>query len=599
MLVLVNQQNVYSVLKTLSGQSTLSLDTETTGLRPFHGDRPFLFQIADHENEYIFDLGHYGPWHPDLQQLREFFAKPRYWYFANAKFDMFMLSLLGLVVAGEVHDLQAYERILDSNLFGRVFSLAATALRYGLTKDGSVDAYIGGHKLFTDVSLPGKKQKVRLLHYDRVPKEIMLPYAGNDARITFDICMAQNKRVAEASLDKIPELTKIVQNERKLTRTVFEMEQVGIQVNLDYCRCAAAHEAGRRAGLIERFQDETAVAFTDSAKCFAQVLDGSELRRNPPTPRFPAGSLSYDAESLELSTSPIAKLILDIRDAKSRSDYFHGFLYHADKEGVIHASFNQHQARNGRFSSSSPNLQNLTKPDDGDVGVEDFPVRRAFLPRPGFFFALFDFDQMEYRLMLEYAKCAGLIAKVLGGLDVHRATAELAGITRSQAKTTNFLTIYGGGDAILAQRLKLGVESARAIREAIFSAAPEMKTFIRQVQERARDRGMIFNWFGRRLYFPDKQECYRAPNYLIAGGCADVMKVAMNLVSDYLRTKLSRIVLTVHDELVVECAYGEEYIMPRIKEIMESVFPWKLLPLTCGADHSHKSLADKVKGLPI
>jgi len=85
---------------------------------------------------------------------------------------------------------------------------------------------------------------------------------------------------------------------------------------------------------------------------------------------------------------------------------------------------------------------------------------------------------------------------------------------------------------------------------------------------------------------------------VIQGGCADVVKIAMNTVATYLQNMKSKLVLTIHDELVIETHESEKYILPQIKHIMESVYPYKKLPLTVGVEHSFKSLADKVEGYP-
>jgi DNA polymerase I len=598
--MIVSASNIYQVMTRLSCQKTLALDTETTGLRPYHGDRPFLLIIADPTTEFLFDLRHYIEYPLTFHgtfasfqrgSLHELFMVPRYWFMANAKFDMAMLATIGLHAKGEIHDLQAYERVLDSTLFGKVFSLAAIAGRYGEKKSDEVEQFIKKNKLYTEAEIEGKKGKEKLLHYDQVPTEIMYRYAATDGRITYDIGKKQLARAAKMPKEFCKDLDALLANERQLVRTVFDMEQAGVRVDLSFCRRAIDFEESRRAGLLQEFRALTGHEFVDSAKCFAPFFKDVALKTTP------KGAPSFDAESLATYKHPLTPVIMGIRDAKSKANYYHGFLHHADANGRIHASFNQHQARTGRFSSSNPNLQNLSKDETEDL-KQEFVVRRAIVPAPGHFFAMFDFDQMEYRLMLELARCMPLIEKVLGGLDVHQATADLAGITRRQAKTTNFLTIYGGGDGILAQRLGISVNEAKQIRASIFAAAPEIRTFIERVTARAEERGFIFNWLGRRLYFPEREGTYRATNHLIQGGCADIIKVAMNRVSAYLKSVRARLVLTVHDELVIEAPEDEAGCLATVRDIMQSVYPSKLIPLTCGADHSFTSLADKIKGLP-
>jgi DNA polymerase-1 len=284
-------------------------------------------------------------------------------------------------------------------------------------------------------------------------------------------------------------------------------------------------------------------------------------------------------------------------------EYFQGFLFHADKNDVIHTDFKPHGTKTGRFSSSDPNLQNLTKPDKYDTeGTKDdslYPVRRAFVPRDGYFLAMLDYDQMEYRLFLDLCRAHGLIEKVKAGLDVHEATAEIGGVSRTEAKMCNFATLYGSGVKNLSEKLGCSEAHARKVRDSIFHSAPEIPEFIRRVIDMAEKRGYIFNWFGRRYQFPDRDWSYRAPNYLIQGGTADVNKIALNRLSDFLEGMRSRLILTIHDEAVFEIHEEEALLIPRLKEIMETVYPYKYLPLTCSVEYSFKSLADKTEGYPL
>jgi DNA polymerase-1 len=208
---------------------------------------------------------------------------------------------------------------------------------------------------------------------------------------------------------------------------------------------------------------------------------------------------------------------------------------------------------------------------------------------------MFDYDQVEYRMLLDYAKATKLINLVLGGLDVHSATAELCGITRSQAKAVNFGNVYGQGDRSLAESLKMSISDAREIKRQILAEAPEVDDFLRRVKDRARTKRLIYNWLGRPYRFPYKEMSYKAPNTLIQGGAADIIRVAMNVCRDYLLSSKAktRMVMSIHDELVFEVPEGEEHEVEKIKGLMENVFPYKYLPLTCGVEYSEKSLADK------
>jgi DNA polymerase-1 len=274
----------------------------------------------------------------------------------------------------------------------------------------------------------------------------------------------------------------------------------------------------------------------------------------------------------------------------------------------VHPNYNPDGAAHGRFSSSAPNWQNLTS-EEGEESAE-FIVRRAIIPRPGFVLIMPDYDQMEYRLMFELAcRIVGyetpLVKEIKNGKDPHQATADLVSslgttLSRSRAKNGNFALLYGSGDAKLSETIGGTLTEAKALRKSIFGVAPEINIFIQNVMNTAERRGYIFNWLGRRCHFPDPRFAYKAPNYLVSGGCADIVKVAMNRIDEALRKKKSRMIMTVHDELPCEVHESELTTVPLIvKTIMESVFPHQYLPLTCGMEHSFKSLGDKVKGFPV
>jgi DNA polymerase-1 len=242
--------------------------------------------------------------------------------------------------------------------------------------------------------------------------------------------------------------------------------------------------------------------------------------------------------------------------------------------------------------------------EEGDDLKNEFVIRRAFIPRPDHCFIMIDYDAMEYKLLLDYAcKLSGrlipLAARVLDGADVHQATYDIASqygvkISRKTAKAVNFLSLYGGGVKKLAGMLGCTEDEARSTREAVFRAAPEIQQFSQYVISSVKSRGWCKNWFGRRYDFPDPQLAYRAVNYLIQGGCADIVKIGLNNIHDALKNYKSKCILTIHDENVIEVHKSEILVVPKlVLDIMSSVYKAKYVPLTCSMEHSWKSLADK------
>jgi DNA polymerase-1 len=612
--MLVTQSILYEVINWLRKEDYLSIDCETTGLRPHHGDELFGISLATKEESFYFNFQTYPDIDPELilpssayPALSDALSGVKYFFLMNAKFDLTFLRKKGVELGGLIHDVKVAERCLVNNLMS--YSLDHIAKRYGMGKDDEVMAYVKEHGLHTIVDTPGKDRKEKALHFDRVPFSLMSKYAEHDARITFDIGfkqLAEFKRIREGAVRESlkfgglsqPKKVKGVwvpfKRERELTQVLFNCEQRGILVNTEYCRAAISFEKKRieeAKSLFCSYAGSDAIGSSSLYKILFKDEAWTFL------PKTPTGKINptFDSEVLAGFKHPAAKVILDYRDAKSRSDYFQGFLHHADKDGVLHPNFDQAGTATGRFSSVAPNCQNLSKEKEY---TGDYPVRRALVPRPEHYFLIFDMDQAEYRLLLDHCNAKQLIKKIISGLDVHDATAKLAGISRDQAKAVNFGILYGMGNAALAKSLGVSQGRASEIKRAIFSAAPEMEAWISSITQRAQTRKWVENYLGRRSYFPNPEYAYQAANYIIQGGVADIVKNAMLLFSrNKAKFPCVELVLNVHDELVFEC--GGEVDVEGLKSLLEGGYLHRFLPLTWGVSHSFKSLYDKTKGSPL
>lgn len=622
--VFVKLADYHATLRALARDGKYSLDTETTGLRGYHNDKLFSIIIADAEAAYYFDFNGTLP-RSLLPLFQPVFDNPNsLWFIHNAKFDLMMLAREELFIKGTVHCTEAIGRVHRNNRLR--YGLAFLASEIGESKSDKVMEYIKANDLYR------VENGERIPEFNRVPLDIIFEYACQDAIACRKLGLYQEEKIYGTETNGKP-LSVVMENERKLTPVLFKMERNGIKIDRGYVEAARDYERDRMKKARTEFEEITGKEFTDSAKVLAPIFDSmGEFY-----PRTPKGNPSFKADSLEGMTTPIAKLIIDFRDAQKKCNtYYENYLYYADKNGYIHANCRQGGTGTGRVSYSDPNLQNVNKESDT---TNPWLVRRSFIPSVGTFFLCPDYDQMEYRKMLEYAKQMDLIEAVKGGLDVHEATAQMMGVPRNSAKTINFMLLYGGGIAKLCMALfkptlpheillAIGriyiyemrsypdyphhmqlvsaipngvlqaniaeLVKAHELLEKYFERLPAVKTFIRNVQKVAKDRGHIVNWLGRRSYFGPGVPTHKAPNYLIQGGCADDVKIAMVRVGALLEGKKSRMLLQVHDELLFEIFYGEEYLIPLIKEIMEGAYPYKYLPLTVGVDYATKSWADKI-----
>lgn len=586
--IVVTEENYFQILQMIRDSKALAFDTETTGLRSYHGSEVFGISVTLKDHSFYFDKRNVGLTGVVLTCLHDNPDKTVAMH--NAKFDLAMVS--------RICDMEPRSKIYCTLTMARLehndhmsYSLADCGSRIGFEKDDKVMEWLKEHECFTWEDIPGKQSRHKNYHFDRVPLELISQYAMQDTEVTYELAKHQLKHFDELSaIANVPPINAVKDNEMKLTLTTFTMEKHGLKIDTDYVRKAIDHQDSRMASVKESFQFLTGKEFGIGSKLMKEIFSGEQERWS----YTEKGNPSFDSDTLKKFSHPAAKLILEYRDAKSKSDFFNGFIYHADAENFVHPNFNAHGTATGRFSSTEPNFQNLTADEDGG----EYPIRKAIVP-PSLDYVIVsaDFHAMEYIMLLELAaRLTGaegeLLKRVKAGADVHQATADLAkefagiAITRKQAKMTNFLTIYGGGNKKLSEGLDISLAEATQIRNSIFMACPEIKQLMDAVSGTADHRKYVYNWFGRRSYFPDYRFCYKALNYLIQGGCADVMKIAMNNIHDLLKDKHSKMVMTIHDELVFYIHKHEFYLVAEIEKAMVNAFPATYLGMSVSIEAS-------------
>jgi DNA polymerase-1 len=231
----------------------------------------------------------------------------------------------------------------------------------------------------------------------------------------------------------------------------------------------------------------------------------------------------------------------------------------------VHTSFNQAVAATGRLSSSDPNLQNI--PIRTDLGRE---IRRAFIADPGFVLISADYSQIELRVLAHLAEEDALIDAFQRGEDIHDRTAlKVFGANsgldkhelRRRAKIINYALLYGKTAFTLARDIGVTATAAQEFIDAYFGGFPRVRMFIDRTIENARTRGFVETMFGRRRMVPElnsrngqiRQGAERMTvNFPIQGTAADILKKAMLRVDHVLRGNDARMILTVHDELLIE-----------------------------------------------
>ena len=296
---------------------------------------------------------------------------------------------------------------------------------------------------------------------------------------------------------------------------------------------------------------------------------------------------STDAETLEaLRDYPLVEDILQYRAyQKLNSTYVEGLLKVIGEDGRIHSTFNQTEARTGRLSSDNPNLQNI--PIRTELGSQ---LRAYFVAKPGCVLVDADYSQIELRILAHITGDAHMQQAFLNGEDIHRSTAakiygipqsEVTPRLRSSAKAINFGIMYGKGAYSLSKDIGVTVKEADAFLKNYLAAFPSVSGYMDKTIADAKANGYVSTLFGRRRTLPELASTNfnvrasgerMARNTPIQGTAADVIKLAMVRVWKRLRDEkmASRLILTVHDELIVEAPEAEAEQAARIlREEME------------------------------
>lgn len=586
--MLVSKCQFDNAIEEIYPLKTLAVDTETTGLHAYLGDELFSVIIGNDLKQWYFNFLPYDNYDEFvlprewIRRLQPLFATPRRLYLHNAKFDMHMLAKEGVEITGTVHDTMVMARLLHNDHLS--YSLAECAKRIGFDKSDAVEEYIKKNKLYEWETKEGKKNRTKKKFFDRVPAKIMVPYGERDAYVTYQLGEYQRKNIEDQA--RLKDLYAI---ECGTTKVVFDMERTGVRVDKEYSSRGFAYERSEYEKAAKKFQKLSGTPFKDSAKALAPAFE----KLNERYPRTEKGNPSFTDKVLKGFKSELATRILEYRySQKMAHTYFQNFIELSDGRGRLHPNFRQSGTVTGRFSMSDPNLQNV--PKELPKGKK-YDLRKCFIPPPGCVFVEIDYDAMEFKLMLDYAGEFELIKQVRAGLDPHQATADLTGLSRKQAKTLNFGLLYGMGVGKLSVALGVTEEDARKFKHQYFAALPMVQGFIRQATATARVRGDVFNWAGRTYQFPDENFAYKAPNAIIQGGCSDIVRVAMCGVHEYLANTNTKMLLQVHDSLLLEVPQSLVHtVVPQVKRIMEGAYAYKHLPMTCSVEWSDTSWGDLV-----
>lgn len=368
--------------------------------------------------------------------------------------------------------------------------------------------------------------------------------------------------------------------EMPLARVLYEMEQYGVLVKPDELKAYGEALVGRITQLEQDIYAKAGCTFNiNSPKQLGEVLfEKMGIKGGKKTKT----GYSTAADVLEKLAPdyPVVSDILEYRGlAKLKSTYADGLAAYIDEGGRIHSTFNQTITATGRISSTEPNLQNI--PMRMELGRR---IRKVFVPMDGCLFMDADYSQIELRVLAHMSGDKQLIEAYKMDEDIHRITAskvfhtpfeEVTDLQRRNAKAVNFGIVYGISSFGLSQDLSISKKEAADYIEQYFKTYPEVKRFLDGAVADAKKNGYVSTMYGRRRPIPElsssnfMQRSFGervAMNSPIQGTAADIMKIAMIRVWERLhREKLhSRLILQVHDELLIETLSGEEEQVRRI-----------------------------------
>ena len=410
----------------------------------------------------------------------------------------------------------------------------------------------------------------------------LCPDLPEDAGTLCSLAAWQKSRVEEDGMMKLMQ-----EVEQPLSFVLFRMEKAGFAVNTAFLR-----DLGKRyTEEIENKREQVISAAGHPFNLNSTQQLGEVLFEEMNLPHGKKTSKGYSTsvevlEGLRFDAPEIIEPLLRYRQlTKLNSTYVEGLLRLVDGKGRVHSTFDQTATATGRISSSEPNLQNI--PVRTEEGKE---IREAFLPREGWVLLDADYSQIELRLMAHFSGDPALIDAFRKGEDIHARTAsEIFDVPpewvtpelRSRAKAVNFGLIYGISGFGLSRNTGVSRKEAAAFIEKYFKTYPGVKRFMDRTASEGAERGYAETLMGRRRYLPELRSP-KAPirefgkraamNTPVQGTAADIIKLAMVRIDRALREAglQSRLILQVHDELLLECPPEEtERAAALLREAME------------------------------
>lgn len=493
----------------------------------------------------------------------------------NAKYDILVLRRFGIDVRGLGTDTMVASHLVEPQ--ERERNLDALSMRH-----------FGHGKIKTEELIGTGRSQITM---DLVPVEQLCAYACEDADFTLRLADLFLKRLDEVGVRKLHDEVEI-----PLVSVLADMEEAGVRVDRSILETMAQELDEQVRALEGEIHELAGRPFNVQSPrqlgrvLFEEMAIHEELAYKPRKTK--TGWATGQAVLEELADHALPRKILEHRAlTKLLNTYVRPLPSLVDERtGRIHTSYNQAVAATGRLSSSEPNLQNI--PIRSPTGRR---IREAFLPTSDAYLLLSaDYSQIELRILAHLSGDESLIEAFRNDVDIHRDTAsrvfrvppdQVDAALRSRAKAINFGILYGMGPQRLSRETDLSLGEAREFIGRYFETFPAVRELVEGLKEQARAQGYVSTLLGRRRPIPDigssngmlrSQAENMAVNTPIQGSAADILKLAMVRIHSLLeaRSGRSRMILTVHDELVFDVWREElEEVRELVVREMEQAYP--------------------------
>jgi len=546
-------------IRILKDATMITVDTEGTLTHPFSKTWGLSTSVNGIGDYFAFNhiLGRNLPseW---LKEIAPIIENAPLLCFHNAKHDLKALRNLNINYTGPFYDTMMMAHMVNENFFSK--NLDYLSRTYG-----------GDPKRNDEVM----KTIIKGLGWEYIPVDIIRPYGQNDAFITEAL---YHSLLSEFNLQGFNgELWNI---EQDFTRLLMKMENTGVLIDQDLSH----RELDRGLGIMAEIRKELGFNPSSPIELGKFLLDDLGLpmvkptkttKKLPPSQQKP----SFDKEAMEVYDELLARRndkrarqVLIYRGwQKTTSSNYKPYLELLGPDGRLRPNFKQHGTHTGRLSCEKPNLQQIPRESPNDWNGR---LKEAFITEHGRRAYEFDYSQLEFRLGAAYGQVRNLIEIFNDPTqDIFTKLAQDNGLSRQDAKTLNYTLQFGGGAQRISEVFGVSFAAAKAIISGYYRQYPGLAKVAALAESRAKERGYVSYWTGRRRHFQFENEARKAFNSVCQGGAFEIVKRKMIEIDKAgLNNSECKMELQVHDSIRFNIEEGKEKTyLPEIKRIMEDV----------------------------